>query len=548
MRVGGQNRDLPSTIYGTPMMASGASCEPSSDTQGSPTAAANPRASADLPIPGGPQMNTGINGATSRRKAASCAGVSEAAASMGRRGGGERTAAGSATAVSEDTTGAVRYPSSPALEPRMPPSSPDRSGDASGRVADLEKLLDVARRLGATTELDPLLGAIAAAATAVLDCERASVFLLDRAAGELVSRVATGMEDSPIHEIRFPVGVGIAGEVARSGAAVNLADAYADPRFNPEFDRKSGFRTRSMLAVPLADHDATTVGVLQVLNKSGGPFTARDEGLAAFLGSQAGVAVQRQLLLGHLADKQRIERDLAVARGIQQSLLPKAPPDVPGFDIAGWNRPADETGGDYFDFVALAGGGAAFAIADATGHGIGPALVAAEARALFRALVASDAELAPLVGRVNDLLCEDLPEGRFVTVGFGIVDPDRGSLRLLSAGQGPLLVYRATDGAITEIDSHGLPLGLMPGMPYDAETVVPLAPGDMLVLLTDGFYEWAGPDGVQFGTERVAAILRHHAARPAAEVIDELRAGVEAFAAGTVQGDDLTAVIVKRRA
>jgi signal transduction protein with GAF and PtsI domain len=193
-----------------------------------------------------------------------------------------------------------------------------------------------ARRLGATAELDPLLETIAAAATAVLDCERASVFLLDRAAGELSSRVATGIADSPVKEIRFPIGVGIAGEVARTGTVVNLPDAYADPRFNPEFDRRSGFHTRSMLAVPLADHDGTTVGVLQVLNKRGGSFGPRDEQLAGFLGGQAGVAVQRQLLLAHYAEKQRIERDLAIARDIQQRLLPKDAPVVPGFDIATW--------------------------------------------------------------------------------------------------------------------------------------------------------------------------------------------------------------------
>ena len=216
------------------------------------------------------------------------------------------------------------------------PSNRQPADDPGQRITDLERLLDVARRLGATAELDPLLETIAAAATAVLDCERASVFLLDRAAGELSSRVATGIADSPVKEIRFPIGVGIAGEVARTGTVVNLPDAYADPRFNPEFDRRSGFHTRSMLAVPLADHDGTTVGVLQVLNKRGGSFGPRDEQLAGFLGGQAGVAVQRQLLLAHYAEKQRIERDLAIARDIQQRLLPKDAPVVPGFDIATW--------------------------------------------------------------------------------------------------------------------------------------------------------------------------------------------------------------------
>ncbi|MFM8705019.1 MAG: PP2C family protein-serine/threonine phosphatase, partial [Planctomycetia bacterium] len=256
--------------------------------------------------------------------------------------------------------------------------------DEHRRIADLERLLEVARHLGATVDLDLLLEAIASAATTVLDCERATVFLYDRTAGELSSRLATGIADSPISEIRFPVTRGIAGEVARTGRVVNLADAYADPRFNPEFDRRSGFRTRNLLTVPLADHDGGIVGVLQVLNKRSGSFDDRDEQMAGFLGGQAGVAVQRQTLLGHFAEKQRIQRDLNIARDIQQGLLPKQQPAVAGFDIAGWNRPADETGGDFYDFLPLGEGGLAVIIADVTGHGIGPALVVAEVRALFR--------------------------------------------------------------------------------------------------------------------------------------------------------------------
>jgi phosphoserine phosphatase len=418
--------------------------------------------------------------------------------------------------------------------------------DPGQRIADLERLLDVARQLGATAELDPLLETIAAAATAVLDCERASVFLLDRAAGELASRVATGIAESPVKTIRFPLGVGIAGEVARTGTAVNIADAYADPRFNPEFDRRSGFHTRSMLTVPLADHDGTIVGVLQLLNKRDRPFGPRDEQLAGFLGGQAGVAVQRQLLLGHYAEKQRIERDLSIARDIQQRLLPKEPPCVPGFDIAGWNRPADQTGGDYFDFLPLAGGGTAFTIADATGHGIGPALVVSETRALFRALMTPDAPLVPLVARLNDLLSADLPEGRFVTALFGVATPHGDAVRFVSAGQGPILAFRAATGAVEQFESHGLPLGLMPEMEYDAETTLPLAVGDMLVLLTDGFYEWQRADGDQLGMERICDLLRQHHALPPAELIQTIRGAVEEFAAGTPQNDDLTAVILKR--
>lgn len=426
----------------------------------------------------------------------------------------------------------------------IPETSPPR--ETSQQIAALEHLLEVARQLGATVELDPLLEAIATAATTVLDCERATVFLYDTGTEELYSRVATGIEDSAMKEIRFPVSRGIAGEVARTGSVITLADAYADPRFNPEFDRQSGFRTRNMLAFPLRGYDSTTVGVLQVLNKRSGQFDGHDEKLVRFLGAQAGVAVQRQMLLQEYAHKQRIQRDLNIARDIQQGLLPRENPEVAGYDIAGWNQPADETGGDSFDFLPLDDGSLAITLADATGHGIGAALIMAETRALFRATARQTRDLQRVVSEVNDLLCLDLPDGKFNTAFFGFLAPAEHTVRFLSAGQGPILVYAAATGAVRELETHGLPLGIMPEAEYDAATVFQLAPGDMLVLLTDGFYEWDRPDGEQFGTERIADLIREHHRLPAAEFIQVVYRTVVDFSAGTRQGDDLTAIVVRR--
>ena len=416
------------------------------------------------------------------------------------------------------------------------------------RIVDLERLLDVARRLGATVDLDAMLAAVVDAATSLLDCERATVFLYDPTTDELRSRIATGIADSPISEIRFPASRGIAGDVAKTGMPVNLPDAYADPRFNPDFDRASGFRTRSMLAVRLVDHDDTTVGVLQLLNKRGGSFDARDEEIAGFLGGQAGVAVQRQQLLAHFAEKQRLERDLNIARSIQQGLLPREQPRMPGFDVAGWNRPADETGGDFFDFLPLADGRLAVAIADATGHGIGPALVIVEARALFRAFVGGSAGLDHAATEIHRLLCLDLPENRFVTAFFGILDPAAATVDFLSAGQGPILHFQAASRSVHELPAQGLPLAFFPDAVYEGPCRIELAVGDMLVLLTDGFYEWADASGAAFGEERVGELIRRLHHRPAAEIIEAIHDAVVTFAAGTRQGDDLTAVIVKRTA
>ena len=188
------------------------------------------------------------------------------------------------------------------------------------QIEDLQALLQVTRELAANTELLPLLTCVEHAARRVLGCERATVFLYDTATDELVSQLATGVE-----EIRFSADRGIAGEVVRTGQVIHVPDAYADARFNPEIDRRTGFRTHNLLSFPLLGMDNRTVGVLQVLNKRSGDFTAWDREVVQALGAQVGVAVQRQMLMDAHAEKLRLQRDLNIARQIQQGLLPTAP-------------------------------------------------------------------------------------------------------------------------------------------------------------------------------------------------------------------------------
>lgn len=420
-----------------------------------------------------------------------------------------------------------------------PKTTPD--GDLAKHVADLQAVLEVSRQLGATGELAPLLRTVEQAALRVLDCERATVFLFDREKNELFSRMATGVD-----AIRFSADKGIAGEVVRTGQIINVPDAYADPRFNPEIDRTTGFRTRNMITFPLIGFDESIVGVLQVLNKKSGEFDPWDHELVHTFGAQVGVAVQRQLLLEHYAEKQRIQRDLMIARDIQRGLLPKADVKIPGFDIAGWNKPADETGGDCYDYLTLPDGSVAITIADATGHGIGPALMIAECRALFRASIAVSHDLGAVVTQVNNLLCADLPDDRFVTAFFGVLTPATHSLRFVSAGHGPLVKYVREADEIVELKAGGVPLGIIPDAPFSGPDVFDMRPGDMMVLVTDGFFEWQRDDRDAYGLQRLYDQIRASRDLPAAEIIQALHRAVLDFAQGSVQADDLTAVVIKR--
>lgn len=410
--------------------------------------------------------------------------------------------------------------------------------ESERQIRNLRRLLEVTRHMAATTDLTQLLGMIVDAAREVLDCERATIFLYDQIANELYSRVATGVE-----AIRFPANLGIAGAAAQQRAVVNVPDAYADARFNQEIDRKTGFRTRNLLTFPLENLDHQLMGVLQALNRTGGPFTAEDEELARFLSAQAGVALHRHTLLEQYAEKRRMDRDLELARKIQQQLFPRKNPVVAGYEIAGWNRSADETGGDCYDFIPLDDGRYAFLLADATGHGIGAALVIAQCRSLVRAMLSVTQDLATVGARVNQTLSHDLLDDRFVTAFVGILDPQGHRLDYVAAGQGPLLFLSSDKVELRGAD--GLPFGIL------TEFTCPVAhfdftPGATTVLLTDGFYETAAPGGELFGEERVVAFMERCGQQPLDKLIHDLHTEIKQFAHDAAQADDLTAVLIRR--
>lgn len=246
---------------------------------------------------------------------------------------------------------------------------------------------------------------------------------------------------------------------------------------------------------------------------------------------------------------EKIERDLDIARQIQRGLLPTNVPDTPGFEIEGWSQPADQTGGDYFDWMELPDGGTLITLADVSGHGIGPALIVAVCRAYMRAAVVDTGmALEEVISRVNGLLQMDLPDGRFVTAAVGVLRPDSNEMLLVSAGQAPLFFYRAASATVENWAADDLPLGVAPDVSFGMARRLQFEPGDALILATDGFFEWANHEGEQYGISRLEAFVAAHAHEAPKTFIESLHANVVAHAAGQIQPDDLTAVVVKRKA
>ena len=256
-------------------------------------------------------------------------------------------------------------------------------------------------------------------------------------------------------------------------------------------------------------------------------------------------------LLGRLAEqaereKNRLTRDMEIAREIQRSLLPKTTPTIPGYQIAGWSEAADQTGGDYFDWLELSDGRLVVSIADASGHGIGSALMVTACRAYFRAATNIDVAIDQAVARVNDLIALDMPAGRFVTLALCMLDPQKHELHLFSAGHGPILFYHACGAGVVVSGADGLPLGMFSPMVASEARILTFEPGDLLLLITDGFFEWENPECEQFGIERVQEFIVGRCQLEPIEFIKALHQEVLAFARGTAQADDLTAVVIKR--
>ncbi len=405
---------------------------------------------------------------------------------------------------------------------------------------EMEVILAVTRALAAPFDLPALLVEVTAAARRVLHAERGSVWLLEEATAELVLEVS-----ADLGQVRVAVGHGLVGACARDGRLINVPDCYADPRFDASVDRSSGFHTRCSLTLPLVDHQARLIGVMQLLNRHRGVFDAADEALAEALAAQCAVALSRARMTAALVAAEALRREAELAQKVQRSALPSRLPVVAGYDMHASFLPASLTGGDTYDLLAVEQG-LLVVLGDAAGHGLAPALAVMQMQAMLRMALRLGATLESAFIRVNDQLVQTLPDGLFVTAFIGLLDAARHRVRFLSGGQGPILHFRAAAGVCAAYRATSFPLGSMPIGSLRPAVEFEMAPGDILVLLTDGIFEYVGPDGDMYGRQRVEQLVRRCHREPASALADLLLADLREFARGAAQEDDITIVLLKR--
>lgn len=407
-------------------------------------------------------------------------------------------------------------------------------------VERLRALVEASKLINSSIEPSVLFSSIVSLARDQLGVERGTLYFVDEAKGEIWARIPA---EGEVSEIRLPMGRGIAGTVAQTGETVHLEDVAADPRFEASVDKRSGFRTRSMLCVPIRNRVGKIVGVLQLLNKRSGPFGPGDMAFLESVSDHVAIGMENATLHLSLLEKDRMQRELALGREIQERLLPEPPSDVPATELAATSVSCFEVGGDYYDFLPLPTGELGVTIADVSGKGVAAALVMSSLQAALRVATPLGEPLALLASRLDRLISSMAGGRKYVTLFLSVYDPSTGRLRYVNAGHNPPLLLGA--GGFRTLAPTGPPIGLLRTASWtEGEAEVPA--GSTLVLYTDGLTEASSPDEVELGLPGLARIATGLSGRAAREVLDGILAGITEHEAGAPAGDDKTIVVLRR--
>jgi phosphoserine phosphatase RsbU/P len=328
---------------------------------------------------------------------------------------------------------------------------------------------------------------------------------------------------------------------------LNSPDLLADPRF-PGLKNVST-RVRAVLAAPLKTDNKIT-GMLAVTNRvPGRTWSPEEVQLLGIVAGHSGEAIEKARLRAEADEKRRFEEaqkrydlEFAQAREIQMSLVPSRPLRLGPWEIDGRVIPAREVGGDYFDYFPLDQGRFGVTIADVSGKGLGAALLMSNVQASLRAFCDGGLEISDALGRVNRNLARHISPGKFITLFYGEVDTNRGRLRYSNAGHNYPLIRRQ-DGTLEELGVGGIMLGPLEDARYEQAEVC-FAPGDGLLLYSDGISEAFDGRGGQFGEDRLQETWRGSEGLSPRRVLDRLIGAVEHFRGNAAQSDDITAVVV----
>ena len=404
------------------------------------------------------------------------------------------------------------------------------------RLLELESLYDLGLSLAGQLDLSSLADEVLFRSISLTDARRGSLALFQENGAVLLERNLGG-------EI-FPREALVSWKLPEGEAVINNDVASAPT---------AGLRLISCekcLAVAISV-SGRRLGVLAVADKESRDgrvldFTPTDARLLSLFANQAAAAIETARLHKEALEKERIERELELAAAIQREILPRSLPEVAGTELAAMSVPTRQVGGDYYDFFPLSRGRLGFLVADVSGKGVPAALLVSTVHAAVHLQIDQSQTIAELVSRIDRHLQRYAAARKFLTLFFGLLEPDSGVLRYVSAGHNPALLLGAS-GQTVQVESTGVPIGILPNSTWREETLR-MEPGDLLCVYTDGVTEAVNEAEEEFGLDRLARLLSRNAASSPQKICDDVLGAVADFAKGMPQYDDQTLLVVRRTA
>ncbi len=407
-------------------------------------------------------------------------------------------------------------------------------------VEELTILNDLARAIGASLNSQEIINTIIRRSLRALDAEQGVITMVHGQGSEPTKTLIRTMTESKKHEA-FHLDQSLLGWMQINKKPLLIHDPQNDPRFR---GLKVDSSIHSLLCVPLLVKSELR-GVLSLCNKkTGGGFTTDDQRMLAIIAAQSAQIIETARLYEEEKALTTVRQELRLALDIQLGLLPKESPRIPGYKIAGSSVPAQMVGGDYFDFIAIDENRLAIALGDVSGKGLPAALLMSNLQATIRGMTLLDVSPKECLARSNKLMYQSTDAHKFATLFYGIVDTRHHRLSYSSAGHDLPFFFSGNSDPVP-LKAGGLLLSCLEGSEYEEDTVS-LAPGDLLVIYSDGITEAHSPDDEEFGEERLSALLRENRALAPADLIERIAGAVKDFAGDRPQMDDMTLVVVQR--
>ncbi len=420
----------------------------------------------------------------------------------------------------------------------------DHSSDLKaciGKVERLSNCIEIANLINSELSIGKLLSNVMTATQKAFLAESVSLLLIDEKTGDLTFQIALGEVGDEIIELyRLKKGEGIAGLVAETGTPINLEDAYEHPNFSSEADRKTHYRTRAMLCVPLKIR-GEIIGVIQVMNKLTKPFVFSFEELEMLMtiAGSAAVAIDTAKMHRIILQRETLERDLKLAREVQESFLPRDLPVIQNYRFATVNQPALEIGGDFYNFFRLPSDKLGIVLGDVSGKGISASLFMARLTSDLQYYTLLHPEPKELLTRMNKVLYDRAKRGMFVTLIYLLLDPDKNRIQIANGGHLPPVYCNGKEAVLLGDDrKKGPPLGILPDAEYDQE-IFDLAEHSSITLFTDGVIEAKNTAADLFGLKRLLRVIKSQPNDP--EMICRgITNSVDRFTSTDGRSDDLT--------